>query len=80
MYQLHSLLILIIDLFGNQSAEANIRIEEGGSARKLANKWNFFYSSPYTCIVMDDEVKKWVTSGSCDIHVIEEICIEYLVA
>lgn len=38
MEQLHSLLILIINLFGNQSAE------EGGSARKLTNKWNLFFT------------------------------------
>ena len=53
MELLQSLLILIINLFGNQSAEANVWIQKGGCARNLANKWNFFFlSSPG--IVMGD--------------------------
>jgi hypothetical protein len=45
--QLQFVLILIINLFGNQSGEANVRIREAESTRKLAKIGAmFFYSSP----------------------------------
>jgi hypothetical protein len=44
--QRQSLLILIINLFGNLITEANVWIQKGRSARKLQISGTFFYSSP----------------------------------
>ena len=47
MDQLQYLLILIIDLFDNQSAEVNIRIQEGEHIRKLINIGTMFFFTLY---------------------------------
>ena len=70
MEQLHSVLILIINLFGNQSAEANVWIEDEGSARKLANKLNLFllFTIYVYCYgwLSKEMGGKWIVWHACD--------------